>query len=120
MRRLLAPVALLLLAAGAVFLFWDAPAPETTPADADATRATVVPEPGRLDGAPAAPPTIVETLDRVTTTPVNAVAEASFGTPLPAGEGMLVRVLHEESREPIAAAEVLVADIGPADMPRVQ
>lgn len=42
------------------------------------------------------------------------------GVAPPAGEGLLVRVLHAETREPIPGAEILFADMQERDMARVQ
>ena len=123
MQRVLALlIVVILILGGAFLLFWDSPGatPKNGAVNEESGTEIRAPEAGRLDPIPAAPPTPTAEIGRVEATAPEAPPDPLVGTPLPEGEGMLVRVLITATREPLAYAEVLVADIGEEDMPRVQ
>jgi len=123
MQRVLALlIVVILILGGAFLLFWDSPGatPKNGAVNEESGTENRAPEAGRLDPIPAAPPTPTAEIGRVEATAPEAPPDPLVGTPLPEGEGMLVRVLITATREPLAYAEVLVADIGEEDMPRVQ
>lgn len=113
--------AVVLLLAAAVVVLWEGPAPESAgDAREPAQSAERAPDAAQWNGLPQAQPPPSAEIGRSAVAATPAAAEPQWGTPLPEGEGMLVRVISAETGQPIAAAEVLVADIDEEDMPRVQ
>lgn len=124
MRRFLLPAALVAIAALAILLLVTDPprGPASQERSPTGERRSVLPESGALGPEVADPSaaSIPPGLDRAAAAVPAAAPEPRFGTPRTEGSGLLARVLDEGSRNPLAGAEVLVADLREQDRIRVQ